>query len=264
MTIQAIDDSASVNLKIAHIGSIASGTGFTADNAPTSNTSINNLVANSRGSYYESGTADHIYDFDFEGCTAFAADFVYLGNFKSVLDRWDVSTSDVRLRADNSTAYSNTLETNNITTSDLVGARGEDAYFTSNNSTSYTHYRVRMQTGAINAARIRLSKLIVCKLFDFGVDPEYSLRMTQGAGLNFQRATQKEYNFSWRGVSNDKLDTFNALIFPYLKQTGLVFYDVNDLIFAGDQVFFGFVQEYSHNSLSGNSNQVSMTVREVV
>jgi len=264
MTIQTIDDTASVNLKIAHIGNVISADNLEVDNAPITGAGLNNLVNGSRARYYESSVSDHIYDFDFVNCDSFAADFVYMANFKSVFDRWDVAGGTVRVRADNSTAYSNTLTTATLRLNNLIGPRLEDVAIDVVNTTGYTHWRVRMQTAAVNAAKIRLSKIFVCKLFDFGRDPEYSLPMQQGSAMKFQRHTAKKYFFTWRGVSNDKLDTFNALIMPYTIQTGLVFYDAADAVLGGDRAIFARVIDYSHQALSSNSNTVTMTVEEIV
>ena len=259
-----IDSSTNINFKIGHIGNIVSADSLDVSEAPIVGAGLNNIVAGSRAQYYESSTSDHIYDFDFVNCDSFAADFVYIANYKSVLDRFDVITTDFRVRADNSTAYSNTILFTRQTTRDLYGPRKEDIYSQFLNSTSYTHWRVRMQTTAVNAEKIRLSKIILCKLFDFGRDPEYSLPMQQGGAMKFQRHTAKKYFFTWRGVSNDKIDTFNALIMPYTIQTGLVFYDPANAVLGGDRVLFGRVVDYGHQALSSNSNTVTMTVEEIV
>ncbi len=263
-TPELIGDTDSVNLKIAHIGNVISADNLEVDNAPITGAGLNNIVNGSRARYYESSVDDHIYDFDFVNCDSFAADFVYMANFKSVFDRWDVAGATVRVRADNSTAYSATLKTATVRRTNLIGPRLEDIAIDVTNTTEFTHWRVRMQTGAVNADKIRLSKIFVCKLFDFGRDPEYSLPMQQGGAMKFQRHTAKRYFFTWRGVSNDKIETFNALIMPYTIQTGLVFYDPADAVLGGDRAIFARVIDYGHQALSSNSNTVTMTVEEIV
>ena len=264
MTVTAISSTSGVNLKIGHVANIISANQITVTEDPIAGSSINNLVSGGRSSYYESDTNQHIYDFDFESITSAAIDFVYLANFKSCLDRWDVASADLRVRADNSTAYSNTLLFQTKAYSDLIGSREEDLILSVPGTTAYTHWRVRMQVAAVDAEKIRISKIIPCVLFDFGKDPQYSLFMKQGRGSDFQRHTKKRYEFTWRGVSNDKVDTFNALILPWISQTGLVFHDPGDLVFAGDKVLFANVVNYSHSAISGNSNLVRMEVEEIV
>jgi len=264
MTIQTIDDTASVNLKIAHIGNVISADDVTIDQDPIAGTSINNILQGSRSQYYESDTDDHIYNLTFDACDSFAGDFVYIANYKTVIDRFDVASTDVRVRADNSTAYSNTLLNVNVGYANLQGLRGEDYYSEITNSTGYTHWEIRIQDSMVHAVKLRIAKAFVCKLFDFGRDPEYSLPMQQGGAMKFQRHTAKRYFFTWRGVSNDKIDTFNALIMPYTIQTGLVFYDPADAVLGGDRVLFARVVDYGHQALSSNSNTVTMTVEEVV
>ena len=260
MTVQAISSTTGVNLKIGHIASVVSATQIVAQPG----NEITNLVSGGRSSYYESTVSVHLYDFSFEAITSAAIDFVYLANFKSCLDRWDVASADLRVRADNSTAYSNTLLFETKAYSDLIGSREEDLILNVTRTAAYTHWRVRMQVAAVDAEKIRIAKIIPCVLFDFGMEPEYTLGMRQGRGKDFQRHTKKKYTLTWRGVSNDKLDTFNARIVPWLHQTGLVFYDAADLIFGGDTVMFANVVSYDHSAISGNSNVVRMQIEEIV
>lgn len=251
------------NLRIGHVGNVIDSTTMASTLTAKTGFEVNNLLRGSRASGFWSSNSGTTCNTDFEASTSFKADFFFVGNAKLTFDISGDTGIDFNLWSDTSTSYANNHYSQTLTSSSFLGPRGEDiAINFTKNTSSHDYHRIR--TSVSPASPHRYSFIIICELFDFGRDPIANFQASQSFIPGLQRHKQKELTLTWKGVSNEKLNTFKGLILKWADMSPIVLYETNDAILQGDKALLCNIIRYDARGLTSNTNEVRLTVKETV